>query len=110
MTEDKEKKLMQGQRESDSASKIQSLANLSNAESQKPRKEVDKLRPEAILKKTKNQVKFGLNTMQMFRLDLFGNKIETSYAFKPFTPLVYSATSDYVMEILIYTTVKKGDE
>lgn len=101
---------MQGQRESESASKIQSLANLSNAESQKPRKEVDKLRPEAILKKTKNQVKFGINTMQMFRLDLFGNKIETSYAFKPFTPLVYSATSDYVMEILIYTTVKKGDE
>lgn len=56
------------------------------------------------------RLKFGLKSMQMFRLDYFGNKIETSYAFKPFTPLVYSETSNYVMEILIYTTVKRGDQ
>lgn len=42
----------------------------------------------------------------MFGFDIFGNKIEKSYAFKPFTPLVYSVTSDYVMEMLIYTSVK----
>ena len=46
----------------------------------------------------------------MFEHDIFGHKIEKSYAFKPFTPLVYSVTSNYVIEMLIYTSVKGRGE